>query len=600
MGVRRTEPLTALWRTPRRWTSGALALGSLLSVACTGTILDLDGQSGGSSGAGAGAGAGANGGDPGPAPTSGRDPGEAGYGDDPGGLSDIPAPTTRAARLTHTQWRNSVRDLFQLEDASIFSTSFRPDSAQRGFLFDNDGSSLSVDGALWSEYQRAAADIAAHMTGDAARLSAILPAGTDGEERARAFITEFGARVHRRPLTETDVDDYMGVYRAAVGTYSGLSDFQAGIRLVIEAFLQSPHFVYRLEPSTTRVGNVIPLDNYEVASRLSYMLWNSMPDEELFAAAAAGSLVRASEAAQQAERMLRDPRAEQVVGAFHEQLLDIQKYAQIAPSTTRFPEASADLGRSAMLETNAFVQSIVFEQGGGFADLLTSTRTFVNDDLAKVYGVSGSFGSTLSPVDLDPSRRSGFLTQVGFLASNATSLDPDPIHRGVFVVKHVLCGKIAAPPGEIPPLPAPQGRTNRQTVEEHTQKPDTVCANCHLTTINPLGFPFENYDAVGGYRTQDNGHPVDAATSPVIDGTPTPVQNAVELIAALSESAQTHECYTRHWLEFAYGRAHVDSDRTLVKRLGKNSIESGLSVQELIVGLVKSEAFLTRSMEELP
>jgi hypothetical protein len=580
-----------------------------LLVSCSGKISALGGSDSESTsgsgrpgdpshfGGGAGATTGSGGGS---GPTSGRDPDEAGYGDDPSGLSDLPAPAARAPRLTHLQWQNSVRDLFALEDASGFASDFRADPVQGGFVFDNDGATLSVDGALWGSYQRAASDISAFVLGDDTRLAALLPPGIEeDEDGARAFITSFGARAHRRPLSESEVEEYLTLYRAAAGTYGELSAFRSGIRLLIEAFLQSPHFIYRLETSREQVGNVIQLDDYEIASRLSYMIWNSMPDQTLFDAAASGELSRASEAAAQAARMLADPRAEDVVASFHEQLLDYDRYRQISPAPIVFPDAPPNLADLAWRESDLFVRSL-FQDEGGFTDLMTSSRTFVNSELAGLYGISGPAGGEFGPVTLPESERRGYLTQIGFLASHATSRNPDPIHRGVFVAKRILCSRINAPPDDIPPLPVPEGQTNRQTVEDHTEDPETICATCHSTVINPLGFPFENYDALGSFRTMDNGLPVDASTQPLIDGAPTPVSNAIDLATAIAESSQAHECYTRYWVEFAYGRAFVDGDRNLVQRLGGESRTQGLSVKDLIVGLVRTEAFMTRSTEELP
>jgi hypothetical protein len=179
-------------------------------------------------------------------------------------------------------------------------------------------------------------------------------------------------------------------------------------------------------------------------------------------------------------------------------------------------------------------------------------------------------------------------------------VDPDPIHRGVFLAKRIVCARIGVPPGDIPPLPPPEGRTNRETVEEHTEKDGTVCASCHAAIINPLGFPFEHYDAVGAYRAEDNGHPVDAASMPSIGGKEVAVNDALDLASALADSRVVHECYARHWLEFAYGRAQSPLDASIVARLGEASADGALSIKELIVGLVKTEAFLTRSAEELP
>lgn len=568
-----------------------VGLGLLLFPACDGHIGDTGGLAGV---------AGPSGGNPSAPGAPARDPGMAGYAPGSPGLTDRPAPTTRFARLSHTQWGNTVRDLFSLDTAGTIADGFRLDPAVQGFLFDDNVLSLSVDETLWGAYQRAAADIAAQVTGDTKRLAALLPpAGGNAEARAKTFITDFGLKAYRRPLEAAEVDDYLALYRGAAGAYAGVADDVAGIRLFLEAVLQSPHFLYRVETSATRTGDVVPLTNYEVASRLSYMLWNTMPDAELLRAAKANELDQATKVAAQAARLLDDPRASDVMASFHAQLMNVAHYETISPAAAFFPKAPAKLGALAAAETDAFVRK-VGSGGGGFAELLTGKSTFVNKDLAGLYGLTGSFSDAFVEAPLDPSQRSGLLTQVGFLASNATTTTPDPIHRGVFVARRILCEHISAPPDNATPLPPPSGRTNRETVEAHTQQPGSICINCHGSTINPLGFPFENYDATGAYRTTDTNKPVDAATDPMIDGEQIHVKNAVELAFAISKSEDAHACYASHWLEFAYGRPSVDVDDPLVNRLGQASAAGTLSVKAMILGLVKTEAFLTRNAEELP
>lgn len=528
-----------------------------------------------------------------------RDPAVAGYKAGEQGLTDRPAPTTRFARLSHTQWANTVRDLFALDAAGSIAADFRADPAQQGFLFDDNVLTLSVDETLWGAYQRAAADVAAQITSDAARLSQLLPPDTgDAAARAKTFITDFGLRAYRRPLTAAEVDEYLALYQSAPGTYAGVTDSVAGVRLLIEGFLQSPHFIYRVEQSATKNGEVIPLTSYEIASRLSYMLWNTMPDGELLRAAKAGELGLADKVATQADRLLKDPRAEDVMASFHAQLLNVAHYSTISPLAGIFPKAPAKLGDLAAQETDAFVRDVA-SSGGGFKELFTSTTSFVNKDLAAVYGLSGSFTAAFSPTTLDATKRKGILTQVGFLASNATSTTPDPIHRGVFIARRILCEHIAAPPDAATPLPPAAGRTNRKTVEDHTQQPGSVCITCHGSIINPLGFPFENYDAIGAYRTMDTGELVNAVTDPTIDGTQIHVNDALGLADAIAGSKAAHECYAQHWLEYSYGRPAVAIDDALVQRLGAGSVVGKLSVKDLVVGLVKTESFLTRSAEEL-
>ncbi|WP_226993986.1 DUF1592 domain-containing protein [Myxococcus hansupus] len=525
-----------------------------------------------------------------------------GPGTPPPGVIEKPAPSVRMARLTHVQWTHSVQELLRLDaPPTTQAGTFRADPALGGFLFDNNARALSVDEALWGAYQRAAAELAGQVTTDATKLSRLLPpSAATSEERARAFVESFGLRAHRRPLTTDEVEGYLELYRKGPQAYADMSAFEGGIRLVIEAFLQSPHFLYRVERSTVAVQDRVPLDDYEVASRLSYGLWSTMPDDALFAAADEGALHSREGVATQARRMLQDARSNKVVEAFHRTLFDVPRYAAIRPSLTRYPQVSERLGEYAARETTLFVQDIVFSRKGGYRDLLTSPTTFVNDELARVYGLSGAFTADFVPVTLDSRERKGVLTQVGFLASHATSVDPDPIHRGVFVSERIICRKIGAPPANIPPLPAPQGRTNREVVASHTEAPGTACASCHTNLINPLGFPFENYDAIGGYRTTDNGHPVDSSASPNIFGQTVQVRDALDLADALAAQEVVHTCYAQHWVEYLHGRPFAHEDMPLVERLGKLSQAGNLSIVDLVVEVVTSEGFVNRHPEELP
>jgi hypothetical protein len=530
------------------------------------------------------------------------EPGEdhGGSGGTTGTTSNGIAPGPRAVRLTHAQWENTVRDLFELSAPTGLSSTFPSDAVVGGFIFDNNSNSLLVEQTLFDAYARAAADVIEIVMNDSAVLGKILPpAGGDDATRARQFIEDFGRRVYRRPLTAAEVDqEYVPLFNAAPQFYSNTSPFDAGVRHVLAAFLQSPHFLYRVERSTAAKDGAIPLDNWEIASRLSYSLWNTMPDPVLFDAAVAGELVSVAGAEAQARRMLDDPRAEDVVVRFHSAVLNVAKYADKVPDTNAFPEIPANLPDFTKQETELFVRS-VFSQGAGFGEILTSNKTFVNAELAALYGLSGSFGSQFSEVTLDPAKRRGIFTQIGFLAANATSAEPDPIHRGAYLVRRIACINVKAPPDDVPPLPLADGKTNRETVEQHTQKPGTDCQGCHETYINPYGFAFENYDAFGRWRDTDNGHPVNAASAPLLDGVNVPVQNGVDLADKLAASTAVHECYTKYWVEFAFGRKKAAEDQTMIEALGADS-RAGASVKDVIAKLVTHRAFLNRSQKELP
>lgn len=512
---------------------------------------------------------------------------------------DRPASASRFRRLTHEEWRNTVQDLLGI-DPSELSAAFRDDPRAAGFLFDNNAATLEVDQALAAAYQRVAAQIAAELTGDSASLKALVPeVGDDDEARIRSFIEQFGKRVHRRPLTEDQIEAYVALYDVGRSSFDDAPGFAGGVRLLLEGFLQSPYFLYRIESSEEERDGVIPLDGWERAQRLSYFFWATMPDDELFAAAEAGALSSKEEVEAQARRLVADERAASVVERFYTQLFEVDRYTRIQPSSSVFPDVSARLASAAAEETRRFVRYVMYEEQGGIADLLTSNVTFVNADLAPIYGLTGTFDTDFSRVELDPGERSGVLTQIGFLASNATSVNPDPIHRGVFVAKRINCLNIAAPPDAVPPLPQAGDKTNREMVEEHTEVDGTSCKSCHASVINPFGFPFESYDAIGAYRTEDNGKPVDTSASPPIGGVRVDVTDATELAHTMASAAAVHECFAKHLVEFAQGRTSVSADEGIVSKLGTESL-TGVDFKEMMVRLAVADSFLNRATEELP
>lgn len=510
-----------------------------------------------------------------------------------------PSVTTRFARLTHAQWANSVQDLLGVPAADLQSN-LRGDPRPAGFAFDNFAASLNVDDALARDYQRAAAVAAERATSDPALFARIFPeAGGDDEAAATAFVRALGLRAHRRELEPEEVEQYLAVWREGARAHPDVPERVARVRLVVEAMLQSPHFTYRIVRGDADADGNIRLAGPELAARLSYALWNTMPSDELLRRASLGELDEPSQTRDAAAQMLGDERARAVLLSFHAQLLERDRIFRAAPSKEQFPHLTDDFAAHAARESDLFLDYQIWERAGGYADLLRSNETFVNGELARVYGLEGNFGEGFAKVTLDPKRRSGLLTQVAFLASNATSRDPDPIHRGVFVARRLLCQNLTAP-GNLPPLPPAGGRTNRQAVEAHTEVSGSGCAVCHARTINPLGFPFEGYDAVGGERSTDNGLPVDTSARPTIDAQQTAVSDAVELAALLAESRSAHACYVRQWLQFAYGRPALPSDEELVARVSEQSRLGQLSIREVLLELVAAPQFRVQKLEESP
>lgn len=583
---------------------GPVAL--LFAVACN---AELGAPNGGAEGTvGGGSGGTTNGGTNGGGVGSGGGNGGAGNGGAGNGGSTgnggdtAPTPerawkTPAFARLTHTQWRNTVVDVFGLSEseAADLVATFRSDPAGSGYIFENHAEVLSVDETLWTAYRRAADDAVGLLFDDGGRRSTFVARyGGSNADDAEAFIRNLGERAHRRPLDADQLAAYLDVYEAGRDLFPDLNDpHLAGLRLVTQAFLQSPYFVYRIELGSDGAAEENPLTPHEIATRLAYFLWNTAPDDALLEAAQTGALATPEGLRAQAERMLADPRAEEVVADYHAQLLDVARYDRIGPSPMFFPDVSNRLPELARRETDLFVR-MIWSEAGGLTDLLTSDETFVNEELAQIYGVEGDFNrNDMTRVQLDPATRKGVFTQVGFLASHATSVDPDPIHRGIFLSKYMACNSIGIPPGEIPALPAPNGRTNREVVEDHTEQPGSECAACHVSLINPFGFAFESYDAVGAYRTMDGDYPVDTTGEPLIGRQTVRISGAMELIDVMAESDAVHACYAQHWLELAFGVVAEPGPDGLVERLSDASL-GGASVRQLLTTIVTSEPFRTR------
>jgi hypothetical protein len=456
--------------------------------------------------------------------------------------------------------------------------------------------------ALRDSYQGAAEALAAQVAGNPTALAKLVPAGapTEATARARAFIQSFGLRAYRRPLTTAEVDQHLALFQKGPQLAPGLDAFAAGALVTIEMVLQSPLFLYRTELGQQAVGGRIQLSGHELAAKLAFAVTGSIPDDTLLQAATAGSLDPANAKAAvdtQAQRLLETPRAKTSALHLHTQALALSRYATIQRDKANYPEYADSTPASLRRSAELFVDSI-FAENLGVKALLTSPNAFVDANVAKLYGLSGTFGTDFMKVDVSAKSRRGFLTQPGFLALFAGEHQPDPIHRGVFINEQILCTPVGVPIANLPPLPAAQpGQTNRQRIDSITGV-GTCGQACHATMINPLGFAFENYDPLGRYRTMDNGSAVDASGSYVFDGASRTFQNALELAQLLSESQTAHRCYASQWLAYLYGRSVSSTDAAVLDELAARSKTQNISTKDVIRGLVQGESFLTRSVGE--
>lgn len=512
----------------------------------------------------------------------------------------LASPTTRFPRLSHAQWTETVEDLLAIDDGSMLSARFTADAA-RGY-FDNDGAELRVDGTLWGDYQHAAEAAAALATSTVERANSLAPEGfssASATDRARLFVEHFVPRAHRRPVSSESALRYQSLYVSGASLYPELDADRAGMRVVIEAALQSPYFLYRPElTGTADSTGQAPLDAWELASRLSYALWQTMPDETLFAAARDGSLVREEVLTREVDRMLRDPRTLATLERFHLQLTGANSYESgIAPAEPIDPTLPRAMREEVRLFTSEVVRSDL-----GVRALFSADFTFADAQLARIYGLDGVTGSELVRVSLAGTERRGLLTMAGFLARQASATESDPIHRGVFINHRFLCADLPPPPGVVPPVPAsPPGmpRTQRERINAHTGA-GTCGEGCHSTMINPIGFALEHFDELGRYRMQeDNGLPIDAASAYRFGRAERSFNGGVELSEEIAEQGMTHRCYARNLLRFVHTHPVGEEDGALLTTLTLRSLQGDASIRELVRTLVLSPAFRHRSLTEL-
>jgi len=409
---------------------------------------------------------------------------------------------------------------------------------------------------------------------------------------AKTFIETFGLKAYRRPLLADEVTRLTALYDKGRGEL--MLDFNGAIGLVVEAMLQSPAFLYRWELGpqlATMDGAVAKLSPYEVASRLSYFILRSMPDQALFDAAAGGVLGTEAELKAQAERLLADPKARESIASFFGDWLRmaLPQIEDRDKDPALYPEFQDDLKQAMAAETDQFVTSIIFDGDGTFTSLLTSPATNATGPLAALYGaVNGG--------SLDASQRSGLLTRAAFLTVTGAANGSNPSKRGKRIFQGLLCQELAPPPGVvIPPADPPEaGGTTRERFERHQEN---ACASCHVV-LDPLGFSLEHYDGIGKWRDMDNGGVVDASGTMPLDGADVPFTNAVELSAALANSAEVRACFAKQWMRYALDRLETPYDQASIDNAATTFAGAGQNVKALISGVATTRSFRYRMLAE--
>lgn len=505
------------------------------------------------------------------------------------------ALASRVPRLTNTQYDHTIQDLLHLDVTP--STMLAPES------------NGPIDQRAFDAYQASAERLAAQAMSTPSARAHIVPCAPSGDGAACAtqLIESFGRRAFRRPLTSTEIGRFQALY-AARGELTESGTFDEGATLLLEAFLQSPRFLLLAETSVDAAGDAIPLSDHEVATRLAYMLWNSMPDDVLLDAADAGALSTDDQILAQARRMLAMPRARANVAAFHRRWLGIEgsdasRWSEITRDPERYPEFSPSLVPLLSDEIVAYVEHVVFDLGGGFERLMLEPVAMVNARTAPLYGLdAGAFGEALEPAPLDPARRAGVLTRVGFLASHAMYDRTSPILRGAYVQKHIVCTPLGTPPpgAEMTPLPPPDPTLVTTRDRTIAQTDSSACATCHEYAINPVGFAFENFDALGKWRDTDNGAVVDATGTARMGREIVSFDGSRELSQAIAASPDAHLCYAAQWVEFAYRREANSQDRCIAEDMAERLADPAYAITDLLADLTQTESFRSRSTEVGP
>jgi hypothetical protein len=495
-------------------------------------------------------------------------------------------------RLTAREYLNTVRDL--LGDTTL-GTGDVPaeadDLSNNAFPFRQP----SVIGTLDAgNLQTAAEALAKNVAGKLTTVLPCTPASASAEAScASQFITTFGLKAYRRPVSTAEVNDLTALYQTARTTLA--LDFNGAIDLLIEAMLQSPGFVYHWEMdpgSAVKDGSVVQLGNYQVANRLSYFLWGTMPDQTLFTAAANGDLATAAGIATQAQRMLADSKAQDAVADFIDDWLDVNVLPSRPKDATIYPMWNQDLAGAMETEVRSFGTSTILGTGL-LGDLLTGTKSSVNQALAAVYGVSGVTGTTPKAVTLDSSQRGGLLTLAGFLTVTGAADGSSPVRRGHAIYTRLLCGVVPDPPANVPPPAAPMaGLTTRQRFEQHDMSPCT--GSCH-SAMDPIGFGFEHYDGIGQFRMTDQNLPVDSSGKIVMDGQTQTFPDALALGGMLAASPQVQTCFAVQFMRYALNRWETSADVASIQGAAAAFQSGGLDLRKLITGVATSRTFRYRT-----
>lgn len=498
-----------------------------------------------------------------------------------------PGPTP-LRRLSVSEYQRSVRDLFA--SLSLEAKVALPDD-DTSHGFENDAAKLEATSLLVERHEQAARSYARQAV---AQKDELLPCGAETLACARSFIEQFGEKAFRRPLSSAEVDDFAELF----AEFQTEIDFDAALEIVISAFLQAPDFIYRLElGGTGEPGEVVQLDPYEIAARLSYLVWGSLPDAELMEAAETGALLTPEGRTAQAQRMFEDPRAQEILTDFHRQWLELDEIHEAEKDPTTFPEWDEQLAHDVREESLRFIRDTMSNGPGTLEALLTRPDAWVNDRMAALYDMPAP-ASGWEQVVLPADQYAGLLTRANFVSQHSSPTNASPPLRGNAVMTKLFCMELPDPPDDADTSTPEQeddgmAKTNRQLFEERTAP--ELCQGCHRV-IDGFGYGFEQYDSIGRFRTLDNELPVDATSTLVDTDVDGPYDGPVELSERLAESDQVKDCVTQNWAHFAWGRRPTQADSCRLAAPAARFRDSSGDPRELLLALIEQPSFTRRTI----
>jgi hypothetical protein len=543
-------------------------------------------------------------------------------------------------RLSKREYNNVVHDL--LRDNTLPANAFGTEEYLNGFDNGSDGLTVDQTSSVEDFYTAAEKLALSTVTTNLPAVIGTCDPTTQGEAACvTALLSTFAPKAYRRPLTAAESSQLQAIYAtgaAANPTPLNLGGFKGGIQLMIEAILESPSFLYREELGATDPllpPGVVRLTDYEVATELSFLLTGSTPDDELLAAAANGTLKNASDYAREAQRLLASPAARTGLASFLNQWMATDKVLSQVKDPGLYAPFNTAMVNSMGAELAQFYDQVLFSGTGSLRELFTSPQGFVDPNLAPVYasdpqapaaGPAAPGSTGLLPVALDGQVRQGIFTRAGWLTAHSNRDNSGPVNRGVFLMQYVLCAQVPPVPANVPPLDsATVAVMNHQTTRQHFVQSHLAgnvgCVNCH-TVIDGVGFGFEEFDAIGRYRSTENGQNVDDSGDvvPTLDpdiasgaqgfvfngvGPGNVLNGAAELSQKLVSSPQVQSCFIKQAYRYAMGQGEATAPSATVTMDQVTNTANSLAVMQnkftedtpminAILSLVSQPAFVLR------